>query len=101
MAANLNDAPIADMDSQETQEWLDALQGVMEYEGPPRVHFLIDKLIEEAREEGIDIPYSATTQYINTIPVSKQPRYPGDADMEIKLHSYIRWNAMAMVVRAN
>ena len=101
MAANLNDAPIADMDSQETQEWLDALQGVMEYEGPPRVHFLIDKLIEEAREEGIDIPYSATTQYINTIPVSQQPRYPGDADMEIKLHSYIRWNAMAMVVRAN
>ena len=90
-----------DPDAQETGEWLDALGGVIENEGAERAHFLIEKLIEEAREEGIDIPYSATTQYINTIPADQQPRYPGDADMEIKLHSYIRWNAMAMVVRAN
>jgi len=90
-----------DPDAQETGEWLDALSGVIEHEGPERAHFLIEKLIETAREDGVDIPYSATTQYINTIPANRQPKYPGDADMEIKLHSYIRWNAMAMVVRAN
>ena len=84
-----------DPDAQETQEWLEALQGVVANVGPERAHFLIEKMIEEGREEGIDIPYSATTQYINTIPADKQPAYPGDPDMEIKLHSYIRWNAMA------
>ena len=91
----------SDPDAQETTEWLEALQGVIEHEGAQRAHHLIEKLIETAREDGIDIPYSATTQYINTIPADQQPPYPGDADMEIKLHSYIRWNAMAMVVRAN
>ena len=93
--------PGNDPDGQETQEWLEALGGVIEHEGTQRAHFLIEKLIENAREEGIDIPYSATTQYINTIRADQQPKYPGDPDMEIKLHSYIRWNAMAMVVRAN
>ena len=92
---------LADGDSQETGEWLEALAAVIEREGAGRAHFLIEKLIETAREEGVDIPYSATTQYINTIPAEQQPVYPGDADLEIKLHSYIRWNAMAMVVRAN
>ncbi len=91
----------ADPDVQETQEWLDALAAVVENEGAPRAHYLIEKLIESAREEGVDIPYSANTQYINTIPAEQQPKYPGNPDMEIKLHSYIRWNAMAMVVRAN
>ncbi len=101
MTAKQDQSPQVDTDAQETAEWLDALEGVIENEGQPRAHFLIEKLIESAREEGIDLPYSATTQYINTIPVDSQPKYPGDADMEIKLHSYIRWNAMAMVVRAN
>ncbi|MFA7606842.1 MAG: pyruvate dehydrogenase (acetyl-transferring), homodimeric type [Rhodocyclaceae bacterium] len=91
----------SDPDAQETKEWLEALQGVIENEGTERAHYLIEKLIETASEDGINIPYSATTQYINTIPADQQPRYPGDPDMEIKLHSYIRWNAMAMVVRAN
>ena len=100
MAANTQNA-LADTDAQETQEWLDALSSVVNQEGTDRAHFLIEKLIEAGREEGIDIPYSANTQYINTIPADRQPRYPGDPDMEIKLHSYIRWNAMAMVVRAN
>jgi len=90
-----------DTDAEETREWLDALDGVIANEGPQRAHYLIEKLIEGGREEGIDIPYSATTQYINTIPADQQPPYPGDPDMEIKLHSFIRWNAMAMVVRAN
>ncbi|MCK0508496.1 pyruvate dehydrogenase (acetyl-transferring), homodimeric type [Aromatoleum anaerobium] len=101
MAATSNVILQPDQDSQETQEWLDALHGVVANEGPERAHFLIEKMIEAGREEGIDIPYSATTQYINTIPASQQPKYPGNPDMEIKLHSYIRWNAMAMVVRAN
>ena len=100
MAANTQNVR-ADVDAQETKEWLDALSGVVAQEGTDRAHFLIEKLIEAGREEGIDLPYSATTQYINTIPADQQPRYPGDPDMEIKLHSYIRWNAMAMVVRAN
>jgi hypothetical protein len=70
-------------------------------EGPARAHYLIETLIATARQEGVNIPYSATTEYINTIPAEQQPPYPGDPDMEIKIHSYIRWNAMAMVVRAN
>ena len=90
-----------DADPQETQEWTEALQGVIANEGPKRAHYLIEKVIGQAREAGVDIPYSANTEYINTIPADQQPKYPGNADMEIKIHSYIRWNAMAMVVRAN
>jgi len=90
-----------DPDPEETREWLDALDAVLEHEGPERAHALLETLIEEAREHGVDIPYSANTAYINTIPVELQPPYPGDPDLEIKIHSYIRWNAMAMVVRAN
>ncbi|MDY0013217.1 MAG: pyruvate dehydrogenase (acetyl-transferring), homodimeric type [Rhodocyclaceae bacterium] len=90
-----------DPDAQETREWLEALRGVLANEGAERAHFLIEQLIEEAREDGIDIPYSANTQYINTIPADQQPKYPGDPDLEIRIHSFIRWNAMAMVVRAN
>ena len=100
MAANTQNA-LADTDAQETQEWLDALSSVVSQEGTDRAHFLIEKLIEAGREEGIDIPYSATTEYINTIPADRQPKYPGDADIEIRIRNYIRWNAMAMVVRAN
>ncbi|MCL2524842.1 MAG: pyruvate dehydrogenase (acetyl-transferring), homodimeric type [Betaproteobacteria bacterium] len=91
----------ADCDPQETREWLEALAGVMAQEGPERAHFLIEKLIAQAREDGLDIPYSANTEYINTIPADQQPKFPGKADLELKIHSYIRWNAMAMVVRAN
>ena len=92
---------VPDGDPQETSEWIEALEGVIAQEGADRAHYLIEKLIGQAREDGIDIPYSAYTEYINTIPVDQQPKYPGNADMEIKIHSYIRWNAMAMVVRAN
>ena len=96
-----NVLPQADTDAQETREWLDALAAVVEHEGRERAHYLIESLIALAREEGVNLPYSANTEYINTIPAEQQPPYPGDPDMEIKLHSYIRWNAMAMVVRAN
>ena len=90
-----------DTDPQETREWQDALTGVIEHVGTDRAHYLIQQMIAQAREEGIDIPYSATTEYINTIPADRQPKYPGDADIEIRIRNYIRWNAMAMVVRAN
>ena len=93
--------PGSDVDPQETQEWRDALASVVDKEGAERAHFLIEDLIKQAREQGIDIPYSAMTEYINTIPAEQQPRYPGNPDLELKIHNYIRWNAMAMVVRAN
>ena len=88
-----------DLDPQGTQEWLDALDGVIRNEGEARAHYLVSRQIERALEAGIDIPYSANTQYINTIPVSQQPSYPGDINIELRIHAYIRWNAMAMVVR--
>jgi pyruvate dehydrogenase E1 component len=90
-----------DIDPTETREWLDALNGVIEAEGPTRAHFLIERLIEEASAKGANIPYSATTQYINTIPVELEPPYPGNTTIEHKIRAYTRWNAMAMVVRAN
>ena len=90
-----------DLDPQETKEWTDALDGVISQEGAERAHYLIEKVIGQARLQGVDIPYSANTEYVNTIPAVLQPKYPGNPDMEIKIHSYIRWNAMAMVIRAN
>ena len=83
----------ADVDPQETREWMDALEGVINQEGPTRAHYLIEKVIGQARLQGVDIPYSANTEYINTIPVDQQPKYPGNADMEIKIHKdcCLRW----------
>ncbi|WP_242372307.1 MULTISPECIES: pyruvate dehydrogenase (acetyl-transferring), homodimeric type [Anaeromyxobacter] len=90
-----------DMDPQETREWLDALEGVLEREGTERAHFLIEHLIDRARRAGAYVPFSANTAYVNTIPVELQPRFPGDFALEQRIRHYIRWNAMAMVVRAN
>lgn len=88
-------------DPQETQEWLEAIESVIEIEGAERAHFLIERLIDRARRSGVNLPYSSNTAYVNTIPVHQQERIPGDQAMEHKLRSYIRWNAMAMVVKAN
>jgi len=90
-----------DIDPQETQEWLDALDSVLELEGADRAHYLLERLIDKARRSGADIPLSANTAYVNTIPLTKQPPYPGDQAMESRIRSFIRWNAMAMVVQAN
>jgi len=95
------DAMKHDVDPQETREWLDALAGVLAAEGPDRAHFLIENLIDESRRAGAHVPFSATTEYVNTIPVEQQPRMPGDGAIEHKIRSYARWNAMALVVRAN
>ncbi|HWP00938.1 MAG TPA: pyruvate dehydrogenase (acetyl-transferring), homodimeric type [Methylococcus sp.] len=90
-----------DTDPEETREWLDALVAVIESEGIERAHFLIEKLIDKARRSGVNLPYKATTAYINTIPPHLEARSPGDAGLEQRIRSIIRWNAMAMVVQAN
>ncbi|MCX8567116.1 MAG: pyruvate dehydrogenase E1 component [Glomeribacter sp. 1016415] len=89
-----------DEDPAETGEWLEALEGVLANVGPQRAHYLIEKQIELARLRGAHLPFSATTPYINTIPVEQQAQYPGDSDIEHRIRSYTRWNAVAMVLRA-
>jgi pyruvate dehydrogenase E1 component len=90
-----------DPDPQETREWLDALSAVIESEGRGRAHQLIENVLDHARQAGIDMPFSATTAYVNTIAVEDQVRSPGNLEMEGRLRAYMRWNAMAMVVKAN
>jgi pyruvate dehydrogenase E1 component len=90
-----------DIDPLETQEWLDALEAVLENEGTERAHYLIERLVDKARRSGAYLPFSANTAYLNTIPVTHQPKFPGDRAMERRIRSFIRWNAMAMVVQAN
>ncbi len=90
-----------DTDPQETHEWLDALEGVIEREGAERAHFLVEQLIARARRSGANLPFSANTAYVNTIPVEQQARFPGDFGLETTIRHYVRWNAMAMVARAN
>ncbi|MDP1773529.1 MAG: pyruvate dehydrogenase (acetyl-transferring), homodimeric type [Methylobacter sp.] len=90
-----------DVDPAETREWIEALQAVLEHDGSERVHFLIEQLVAVTRHAGFDIPFSANTAYINTIPVSQQAQFPGDVTIEHKIRAYVRWNAMMMVLRAN
>lgn len=90
-----------DIDPQETREWLEALESVLEREGTERAHFIVEQLIAKARKSGAYLPYLANTAYINTIPPSKEARSPGNAAIEWRVRSFVRWNAMAMVVRAN
>ncbi len=90
-----------DIDPQETQEWLESLDTVLEHEGSDRAHFLLEQLIEESRRRGVPLPFSANTPYLNTIPPSQEERILGDPDLERRISSLIRWNAMAIVVQAN
>jgi len=90
-----------DIDPQETQEWLEALESILEREGAERGHYILEQLIAKARKSGAYLPYSATTAYLNTIPPSKEEKSPGDPGVEWRIRSLVRWNAMAMVVKAN
>ncbi len=90
-----------DIDQQETQEWLEALESVLELEGPERAHFIIEQMIEKVRRSGVNLPHSSNTAYVNTIPTHLEPDHPGDFAMEVRIRHLIRWNAAAMVVRAN
>ncbi|MFG0262204.1 MAG: pyruvate dehydrogenase (acetyl-transferring), homodimeric type [Novipirellula sp. JB048] len=93
--------PEADLDTAETQEWLASLDYVLKSKGADRVRFLIEQLRDRAAEEGIQSAQDTTTPYVNTIPVKDQPAFPGNRDLERRIKSIVRWNAMAMVVRAN
>ncbi len=90
-----------DKDPLGTKEWQEAFEAVLEFEGTEKGHHLLQKLIDQARMKGLDLPYSATTDYLNTIPVSQQAYAPSGMDIERKLRSIVRWNAVAMVVKTN
>src|SRR5689334_10866626 len=90
-----------DPDPRETQEWLEALDSVVEFDGVERAGFLLKELQDGARRRGVPVPFSANTPYINTIPVDKQPQHPGDLAVEHSIRSLNRWNAVATVLRAN
>jgi pyruvate dehydrogenase E1 component len=90
-----------DADPTETREWLDSLRYVINSRGGDRATYLLHAIEQEAYRLGVPIPFSATTPYINTIPVDRQPPFPGNREIERRIKSIIRWNAMAMVVRAN
>ena len=90
-----------DPDRQETGEWLDSLAGVLVSQGPDRARFLLNQLRAKAQRNGVDVTAPLTTPYVNTIPADQQPPFPGDREIERRIKSLTRWNAMAMVVRAN
>ena len=90
-----------DTDIQETQEWIDSLNSVIESDGAERAHYLIEMMIDQARRSGSNLPYNATTSYVNTIPTHLQQKHPGDPDMERRVRAIIRWNAVMTVLRAN
>ncbi len=91
---------LQDADPLETREWVDALEAVLEIEGPERAHFLLEQLVDKARRSGAYLPYSAQTAYLNTIPPHLEERLPGDRGIENRIRSLVRWNAVAMVLRA-
>jgi pyruvate dehydrogenase E1 component len=101
--ATPTDRPEADqdIDPEETREWIESLASTLEREGVERAHFLLEKLVDHARRSGAHLPFDATTAYVNTIPVTQQPRVPGDPGLERRIRSLIRWNALATVVNAN
>jgi len=90
-----------DVDAQETREWLDALSAVIGEAGADRAHYLLEQLLEHARQNSIDLPFSAQTGYVNTIEPSGEAQSPGNLELEGRLRAYMRWNAMALVVKAN
>jgi pyruvate dehydrogenase E1 component len=87
--------------STETAEWLESLQDVVHRYGSDRTRYLLASIENDARRLGVALPFQQTTPYVNTIPADQQPRYPGSREIERRLKSMIRWNALAMVVRAN
>jgi len=90
-----------DIDALETKEWLEALESVVRTEGVERAQFLLEQVLEQARLEGVAMPTGITTNYINTIPPQQEPAYPGDVNLEKRIRSIIRWNAIMIVLRAS
>src|SRR6201997_4510677 len=100
VASSANGAA-ADIDAVETSEWLDAIDGVLSHDGPARARHLLTRVVERAQHAGTGPIASLNTPYVNTIPVEREATLPGDPELERRLRSIVRWNAMAMVVRAN
>ncbi|MDQ1449075.1 MAG: pyruvate dehydrogenase component [Actinomycetota bacterium] len=92
---------LPDVDPQETDEWLESLDAVIDVKGKPRAHYLLARLMERARDKGALVPAMVTTDYINTIAPEQEPWFPGNEDIERRIRAFIRWNAVAMVDRAN
>ena len=95
-----------DVDPVETSEWLQALESLLREEGPERARFIIDQLTDQARKAGVDLASSGKggsllTDYINTIATSDEPAYPGNKELEKRIRSIIRWNAVMIVLRAS
>jgi pyruvate dehydrogenase E1 component len=100
-AGKLGQEGLSELEHLETREWLESLEAVLAESGPERVVRLLRELELYATRRGVQVPFSANTAYINTIPVSEQVPYPGNRELERRIKSLVRWNAMAMVVRAN
>jgi pyruvate dehydrogenase E1 component len=106
---DLSDSPLAtlwrvsppDTDPTETREWLEAFDALVEREGPARATFMLRKLLDRARARRVKLPPVFNTHYKNSVPLEAQPQFPGNLEVETRLASIIRWNALAMVVRAN
>ena len=90
-----------DPDPRETREWIESIEAVIGAEGTERAHQILERLVDETRRAGGHLPFAPTTEYINTIPPQLEAKSPGDAAMEWRIRCLVRWNAMAMVVRAN
>ncbi|MBP6327820.1 pyruvate dehydrogenase (acetyl-transferring), homodimeric type [Dokdonella sp.] len=97
----LNDILDQDLDPTETREWTESLQSIIQHDGTERAHYLLERMVDETRRAGGHLPFRPTTEYVNTIPAHQEAKSPGDAAMEWRIRSLIRWNAMAMVIRAN
>jgi len=97
----MSELPKLDIDSLETQEWIESMESVLENEGPERAHFLLEKLIDQARRSGTHLPFDANTAYVNTIPPGQEPNMPGDQTLESRIRAAIRWNALVLVLRAS
>ncbi|MBW3635504.1 MAG: pyruvate dehydrogenase (acetyl-transferring), homodimeric type, partial [Armatimonadetes bacterium] len=101
MSNSNHSAASPEIEQIENQEWLESLDYVLQTSGPDRVAALLERLETYASKRGVEIPFSANTPYVNTIPPEEQPAYPGDKIIERDIRNAVRWNAMAMVVRAN
>ncbi|WP_147653374.1 pyruvate dehydrogenase (acetyl-transferring), homodimeric type [Vulcaniibacterium gelatinicum] len=97
----LNELLHNDPDPVETREWIESIKAVIDHAGAERAHHLLERMVEVTRRAGAHLPFAPTTEYVNTIPPHLEAKSPGDAAMEWRIRSIIRWNAMAMVVRAN
>ena len=101
MATLINPPASAVNDLEEIWEWIESFDAVLEHGGPKLARRILDQIRERARTAGVEIPFTANTPYINTIPANQEAPFPGDQEMERRIKSLVRWNALAMVVRAN